>query len=370
MGDIGSNFTVNANGTLTFFVKGRASLFIPTTGLTGLNRANNTAYGNLTLFKDQTLCTLTTCDLTLAQFSYRPNLGGNAIFAAIFGIYFLMNLFFGIRHKTWGYMAAMFFGLAGEIIGYVGRLLLYQNPFDPTGNNFLIYMVSLTIAPSFIAAAIYLCLARIVVVYGEQISRFRPRTYTLIFCGCDFFSLLLQAAGGGMASSSTTYSAQQTGINIMLAGLSAQVVSLFIFACMSLEYFYRLYRNPTQRDTSHRMLYESKLFKAFIIGLAISTLTIFTRSTFRVAELSGGFRGALANNEVSFMVLEGTMVTIACSCLTLLHPGISFQGSWNAADFNFWRKENSDIEKEVVPSYSASQENQAIGTNARNADAL
>lgn len=146
MGDISSNFTVNANGTLTLFVKGRPTLFIPTKGLTGLNRANNTAYGNLTLLIDQTTCTLATCDLTLSQFSYRPSLGGNAIFAAIFGIYILTNIFLGIRHKIWGYMAAMFFGLTGELIGYIGRLLLYQNPFDPTGNNFLIYIVSLTIA--------------------------------------------------------------------------------------------------------------------------------------------------------------------------------------------------------------------------------
>jgi hypothetical protein len=366
MGDIGSNFTVNANGTLTLFVKGRATLFIPTNGVTGLNRANNTAYGNLTLLKDQTICTLATCDLTLSHFSYRPNLGGNAIFAAIFGIYILINIFLGMQHRTWGYMAAMFFGLTGEIIGYVARLLMYQNPFDPTGNDFLIYIVCLTIAPAFVSAAIYLCLARIVVVYGEHISRFRPRTYTLIFCGCDFLSLVLQAAGGGMTSGSKTYSAQQTGINIMLAGLSAQVISLFIFACMSLEYFYRLYHNPTQWDTTHRTLYESKLFKAFLIGLAFATLTIFTRSTFRVAELSGGFRGALANNEVSFMVLEGAMVTIACSCLTLLHPAISFQGSWDAANFNF-RTNGGDVEKEVVPS---SQENEVIEIAPSNVHAL
>jgi len=131
----------------------------------------------------------------------------------------------------------------------------------------------------------------------------------------------------------------------MLAGLSAQVVSLFIFACMSLEYFYCLYRNPTQWDTTHRTLYESKLFKTFIIGLATATLTIFTRSTFRVVELSGSFRGALANNEVSFMVLEGAMLTIACSCLTLLHSVISFQGSWDAAKFNFRTKKGRDVEK-------------------------
>jgi hypothetical protein len=359
-GDVSTNYTVNANGTLNLFVKGRETLFIPTNGLTGYNQFNNTAYGNLSLLVDQNLCSLTTCDLTLATFDYRASLGGNSFYAAIFGIYLIMNIYLGIRHKTWGYMTAMTVGLTGEIIGYVGRILLWQNPFDPTGNNFLIYIVCLTISPALISAAIYLCLARIVVVFGEDISRFRPRTYTLIFCSCDLFSLVLQALGGGMTSSAHTYSAQQTGINIMLAGLSAQVISLFIFSVMALEYAFRLYRNPMAWNTRHASLYQSKLFRAFLIGLAVATLTIFTRSTFRVAELSGGFHGSLANNQVSFMILEGAMVTIACSCLTLLHPGISFQGHWHEANFRFRLGKNRDLEKTAHADSDESQENTVV----------
>ena len=54
-----------------------------------------------------------------------------------------------------------------------------------------------------IAAGIYLCLARIVVVYdgdGGGVARWRPRNYTLFFLGWDFLSLLLQAIGGAIAS--------------------------------------------------------------------------------------------------------------------------------------------------------------------------
>jgi hypothetical protein len=359
-GDVSANYTVNANGTLNLFVKGRPTLFIPTDGLTGYNQFNNTGYGNLTLLEDQTLCSLTNCDFTLATFDYRASLGGNSLYAAIFGIYLIVNIYLGLRHKTWGYMAAMCIGLTGEVIGYIARILLYINPFDPTGNDFLIYIVCLTISPALLSAAIYLCLARIVVVFGEDISRFRPRTYTLIFCTCDLFSLILQAAGGGMTSSATTYSQQQTGINIMLAGLSAQVVSLFIFSVMALEYAYRLYRNPTAWDRTHASLYQSKLFRAFLWGLAIATLTIFTRSTFRVAELSGGFHGSLANNQISFMILEGAMVTIACSCLTLLHPGISFQGHWRHANFKFRLGKGVDVEKTTPADSAESQECEGV----------
>ncbi len=204
-------------------------------------------------------------------------------------------------------------------------------------------MVCLTISPAFLSAAVYLCLARIVVIYGEHLSRFRPRTYTLIFCGCDIFSLVLQAAGGGIASGATTYSQDQLGINVMLAGLSVQVASLALFTVMCAEFAYRLYRTPQAWAMEHAGLYESKLFKSFLVALCLSTLTIFIRSCFRVAELSGGFRGPLANNETSFMILEGAMIIIATSCLTFLHPGISFQGAWTAANFTF-RRRKGDME--------------------------
>jgi hypothetical protein len=68
---------------------------------------------------------------------------------------------------------------------------------------FLMYLIDLTIGPTLMAAGVYLCLARIVVVYdgeGGGVARWRPRTYTLFFLGCDFLSLLLQAIGGAIAS--------------------------------------------------------------------------------------------------------------------------------------------------------------------------
>ena len=43
------------------------------------------------------------------------------------------------------------------------------------------YLICVTIASVFLTAAIYLCLARIVIVYGENLSIFRPRTYTILF---------------------------------------------------------------------------------------------------------------------------------------------------------------------------------------------
>jgi len=50
-----------------------------------------------------------------------------------------------------------------------------------------------------------------------------------------------------------------------------------------------------------------------------------------VAELSEGFGGKLANQEITFMVLEGAMIVIACISLTVAHPGVAFHGRWKDA---------------------------------------
>ncbi len=73
-----------------------------------------------------------------------------------------------------------------------------------------------------------------------------------------------------------------------------------------------------------------------ILALPIATITIFVRCVYRCAELSGGFNSELfTSDEPLFMVLEGGMISIATISLTVLHPGICFQGAWDSAGFKF-----------------------------------
>ncbi|GIK00908.1 hypothetical protein Aspvir_004938 [Aspergillus viridinutans] len=274
-------------------------------------------------------CTLDTCPLSLANFDYVPNLASNVLYLALFGTMLVANLGLGIYYRTWGYLVGMIGGLALEVIGYVGRVQLHYNPFpfDP----FLEYLICLTIGPAFLSAAIYICLGHIVVVYGEDISRLKPRTYTIIFVVCDFLSLVLQAAGGAITSTADhdQQDLRQTGINIMIAGLASQVASLGVFLCLCADFAWRVYKNPDKLNESMYHIRKTLKWKAFLIGLTVATFAIFVRSIFRVAELREGFNGPLANDEVTFMILEGAMMVIATLCLTVLHPGYCFGGYWD-----------------------------------------
>jgi hypothetical protein len=117
---------------------------------------------------------------------------------AAFALLAPASLYLGVRYRTKLFAGVFVTGILSEIVGYAGRILLHSDPFEK--NYFLIYLICLTLGPTFVAAAIYLTLARIVVAYGENISRIKPRSYTMLFSGFDIVALVVQATGGGMAA--------------------------------------------------------------------------------------------------------------------------------------------------------------------------
>ncbi|OOQ83630.1 RTA1 domain protein [Penicillium brasilianum] len=276
-------------------------------------------------------CTLATCPIDLAYINYQPNIPANVLFLVIFGLLLAAQIALGTWCRTWTYMGAMTAGLILEILGYIGRVMMHSNPFD--FNAFLLYLICLTLAPAFFTAAIYVCLGRIVIVYGEDISRIRPRMYTILFVTCDIIALVLQAAGGAITSiaNSDQKSLSDTGVNIMIAGLAFQVASLTLFIVLASEFALRVRRSSEDvKNASTASVRSGLKWKMFLLGkcLAIAVLTIFTRSIFRVAELKGGFNSDLANDEISLMILESTMIAIACICMTAAHPAVAMGRRW------------------------------------------
>lgn len=290
---------------------------------------------NQSLLINNNLCTLKTCPLVLdgvplAPLDYLPNIGGNSVYAGIFGLLILVHIPLAIRYRTVGYFIGMLGGLLCELVGYVGRILMHSNPF--ANSNFVMYICCLTIGPAFFTASIYLCLSRIVVIYSQKAARFQPKTYTF-FIFCDIVSLALQGAGGGVAATATTASMNITGKDLLIAGLVFQVVSLSIFTLLCLDLSVAFRNAPL--NPAFASLRSSTKFLVFLGTLAGATLFIYVRSCFRVAELSQGFHSSLANSQVTFMILEGAMVVLATFLLTALHPGfVMGKEAWAAANWN------------------------------------
>ena len=236
-------------------------------------------------------------------YGYYPNLTANAFFAAFFGVCMVINFFFGIRYRSWTFLIAMSLGCMTESIGYVGRVLLNDNPFSMAGFNMQI--CCLTLAPAFIAAGIYLTLKHIVICFGEEHSYLRAKYYTWLFISCDLLSLILQGAGGGIAATSDNDPSQQlVGNNMMMAGISFQVVTLVVFGLLGALYYIRLSRSDANLPASAESVKKSRGFKLFFGGFSLAFVTIFIRCVYRIAEMAGGWRNPIMQNQTEFIVLD------------------------------------------------------------------
>lgn len=267
---------------------------------------------------------------------------------ALFIVSLLLNISQGIWYRTWTFTFALVSGNIAEVLGYVGRIISYNDPFNM--NGFLMQICCLTFAPAFFAAGIYLCLSRIVTIYGADISRIRPVRYTQIFICCDFFSLVLQGAGGGIASvASQNQKDPANGTHIMVAGLAFQVFTIALFMFLCAEYAYRVATSGRKLDPIYEHLRGSWKFKGFLVMIGFATVCIQIRSIYRLIELSQGWKGKLIRNETYFFVLEGIMVILAVLSMNLFHPGDCLKDAYNAR-----KAAEEDLDKQDTPNEKSS----------------
>ena len=78
-------------------------------------------------------CTISACPVELSVYGYRPSIGASGAFIALYAICMIIQAALGFRYRKFGFMAAMVLGCFDEILGYVGRILLYQNPWAHSG---------------------------------------------------------------------------------------------------------------------------------------------------------------------------------------------------------------------------------------------
>ncbi|TVY61940.1 Sphingoid long-chain base transporter RSB1 [Fusarium oxysporum f. sp. cubense] len=261
-------------------------------------------------------CTLELCPLESSILRYQPNVPANAIFIGVFGLSMALHIFQGIKMKTWGFMASMMAGCILEIIGYVGRLIIHDNPFDFIG--FLLQIIMITIAPVFFSAAIYVLLSQVINFVDPNVSRFSPKYFYWIFIPSDIISLILQAVGGAVSVVSTAKDDVKTGEDISIAGLVFQVVTLLCFVGLFIDYVIRASKSPARYRLTKPIL-------TFLFFLFLSTIFILIRCGYRIAELNGGYFSAIFRDEGLYIALESCMMCIAVLLLNAGHPGYAFK---------------------------------------------
>ncbi|KAG5976135.1 hypothetical protein E4U55_007486 [Claviceps digitariae] len=287
-------------------------------------------------FGSDSNCSLSNCRVEWSIYGYQPSLAANATFLALFVLVGLVHGYLGYRWRSWGFMVGMLLGCVSEVVGYAGRIMLYNNPFSFVG--FMIQIVCLTIAPVFYTASIYVTLSKTIIHFAPELSRFNPAFFYWIFIPFDVVCLALQAAGGAMSTTST--GDDRSGVNISMAGLALQVIVLTAFAGCFADYMIRYVRSDKARKFDWRL-------RSFFGGLVTSTLLILARCAYRVAELKDGYDGHLIREEAPFIVLEGVLIVLAAVALCFGHPGLVFGREETAEGSKSLGEENGSA-REVV----------------------
>lgn len=243
------------------------------------------------------LCTEITpaCPVELTTYGYYPNLSVNSFFIALFGLCLFGQLVIGSTRQTWTYLGVLVVGCFGEAIGYVGRIIMHNNPWS--GAGFKTQICCLVLAPSFLAAGTYVTLKHLVLYCGPENSRLKPRLYPWIFIGCDFGSIVLQAIGGGIAASAgdrvTDPKLLDAGNGMIVAGIAFQVATMGVCGLLMIDYYIRFQRAKKTKSQSHAESdYEknrtlpktTRNFRIFCFAIALAFITIFIRCIYRLVE--------------------------------------------------------------------------------------
>ncbi|KAI2777411.1 RTA1 like protein-domain-containing protein [Daldinia loculata] len=250
--------------------------------------------------------------------TYEPSLAGSAIFLALFAILIPITLALGIKYKSSVFATAVVTGLALEVVGYIGRLLLHNTPTDRSG--FILFLIGTITGPTFICGGIFLIAPQIVTVYGEEFRSWRPVWYLFVLYVLTAVSLVLELAGV-LVSTIQDDIEVDIGSHVLVAGLVIQLITLVMFIGHAILFAVAVQTRHHMLDVKFAGIYNSMSFKAFLFAFTFAILLLVLRTAYRIVAIAEGFGSSIAQSETLLLVLDGLMVLLATLILLAFFPG-------------------------------------------------
>ncbi|CAE6427639.1 unnamed protein product [Rhizoctonia solani] len=259
-------------------------------------------------------------------FNYIPTGWVGITFLVLFGITTAGHLIQALLSRTMYMIPTLVLCGVGELLGWAGRYWGHVNPHN--GDAFMMQITTTIIAPSFMTAAMFLILPKVINELGTGYSRMPTRLYSIIFISADVTALVIQAAGGAIASIADTPSGAEQGGKIMLGGIVIQLVAVILYTILGIEFVVRFSLDRPARSTVE---YERRKHAGWIgvprgivlmlVGLGIATVFIIIRSIYRTIELTDGWNGTIISTEKWFNWFDGAPIVVAMFTFNVFHPG-------------------------------------------------
>ncbi|KAI0052331.1 RTA1-like protein [Auriscalpium vulgare] len=221
----------------------------------------------------------------------------------------------------WGaiWMLCMVIGEFTFAGGIATRYVLHTNP--DSANVYRAEYLLVILSPCAFIAADYILIGRLSrhLRSGKHLL-ISPRRITLVFVSSDILTFLVQAIGGGLSAGSNPDTAK-LGSHIFLAGLILQLVSFIFFGIVYFVFIIRVRRHERDEWFSDADKPWYNDWRALAAGIAVNIVGITIRSFYRVAELSQGYRGSIAQDEKLFYLLDTLPLWIAVAMFVPFWPG-------------------------------------------------
>ncbi|QRW20637.1 RTA1-like protein [Rhizoctonia solani] len=259
-------------------------------------------------------------------FNYVPTGWIGILFIVLFGVTTAGHLLQALVFRTTYMIPTLVLCGIGELLGWAGRYWGHVNPYNE--DAFMMQITTTIIAPSFMTAAMFLILPKIINELGTGYSRMPPRLYSIIFITADVTALVIQAVGGAMASIANTLDGAERGGRIMLGGIVIQLVAVVLYTLLGLEFSVRFGLDRPVR-ASHvsdqrkhaGWIHVPRGIVWMLVGLIIATIFIIIRSIYRTIELTDGWNGGIISTEKWFNWFDGAPIVVAMFTFNVFHPG-------------------------------------------------
>ncbi|KAK1638666.1 RTA1 like protein [Colletotrichum phormii] len=298
-----------------------------------------------------------TCSIEYTFYGTPLSKPAPTFFFITFALLLHLQLYHGIKSRTWSYALWLGIDTLFECLGYFARAKLAENPWSM--NAVMLQILTLLLAPTLVAAAISVTFEYLVIWYGSQWSVMRPSLYPWVFVGSDFVSIVVQVIGGGAMAAGATGNRNETVVKIaekaILGGVAFQVGNMVVCASLMMVYVARrksaLKRggdglifvaapHPQADDDDVRLVAPARenggtpmsralatpqragRARTFAYALGVAYVAIIIRCAYRITENVPAISKEIMRNEPMFLGLDGAMLLIAIGAVTLVHPGV------------------------------------------------
>ncbi|KAL8655277.1 MAG: hypothetical protein Q9210_000979 [Variospora velana] len=242
-------------------------------------------------------------DAPIIIYGYTPHLELSALALALFGVLLLFHSYRLYQTRLYAFSILLVFTTFCEIIGYAFRLRSSPppvgNPYDVV--NFVVQYFFIVCAPVFLSAAIYTTLTSFIrVLSGNDDAAARKlsplgltkRTILAIFITADVVATIVQVAGAALIGvAQSNRKSPTTANNILLAGLAFQVFSFLVF--LILLFIFLRNSKKVMMSTGTGNGERGGVMMAYTTALVVSSLLLYLRTIFRLAETAEGIGGSL-----------------------------------------------------------------------------